>query len=171
METLCFRQDGLKRLSKTWSSIRTAGMTFSTLSAVSTTSNCNPEKRESVFALSESELLASPDEASDEAASEAGQGIDPSTGRPGMVRWNILVLGVFKQALDCDYDRPESLANHYDQVRIMLGHGDVCDKVRYNRRMCGSRSLDWNQWIGVWSADLGRGGAVRRGEHDLMRSQ
>ena len=95
---------------------------------------CKPEKRESVFALLESALLASPDDSSDEAASEAVQGIDPSTGRPGMELWNILVLGVLKQALDCDYDRLESLANHYDQVRTMLGHDDVGEKVRYNHR-------------------------------------
>jgi hypothetical protein len=43
------------------------------------------------------------------------------TGRTGMELWQILVLGVVRLSLDCDYDRLEYLA-HYDMlVRQMMG--------------------------------------------------
>jgi len=43
------------------------------------------------------------------------------TGRPGMDLWHILVLGVVRLALDCDYDRLEYLA-HYDKLmREIMG--------------------------------------------------
>ena len=43
-----------------------------------------------------------------------------ATGRPGMDLWHVLVLGVVRLALDCDYDRLEYLV-HYDTLlrRIM----------------------------------------------------
>lgn len=53
------------------------------------------------------------------------------TGRPGMDMWRVVVLGVLKQGLDCDYDRLEELANHHDTVRLMLGHGGYGDKYEY----------------------------------------
>ena len=40
-------------------------------------------------------------------------GTKKQTGRPGMDLWQILVLGVVRLALDCDYDRLEYLV-HYD---------------------------------------------------------
>ena len=43
------------------------------------------------------------------------------TGRPGMDLWNILVLGVVRLGLDCDYDRLEDLANHHALIRQILG--------------------------------------------------
>lgn len=43
------------------------------------------------------------------------------TGRPGMDLWHILVLGVTRLALDCDYDRLEDMANHHSLLRQMLG--------------------------------------------------
>ena len=48
------------------------------------------------------------------------QGPKPATGRPGMDLWHVLVLGVVRLALDCDYDRLEYLV-HYDTLlrRIM----------------------------------------------------
>ena len=47
-------------------------------------------------------------------------GTKQATGRPGMDLWHILVLGVVRLALDCDYDRLEYLV-HYDTLlrRIM----------------------------------------------------
>jgi len=43
------------------------------------------------------------------------------TGRPGMDLWQILVLGVVRLALDCDYDRLEYLV-HYDVLlRQIMG--------------------------------------------------
>lgn len=49
---------------------------------------------------------------------------DHRLGRPGMELWRILVLGVLKQGLDCDFDRLHELANQHKTVRAMLGHGD-----------------------------------------------
>ena len=49
---------------------------------------------------------------------------DHRLGRPGMDLWRILVLGVLKQGLDCDFDRLHELANQHRTVRAMLGHGD-----------------------------------------------
>lgn len=93
-----------------------------------------PELREPVFALLASEILASPTDASDDAAAEDSTGIDPNTGRPGMELWKILVLGLLKQGLDCDYDRLRNLANYHKQVRAVLGEDEVGEEVLYERR-------------------------------------
>ncbi len=44
-----------------------------------------------------------------------------ATGRPGLDLWHILVLGVVRLGLDCDYDRLEDLANHHALLRQILG--------------------------------------------------
>ena len=97
--------------------------------------------QQKVFALLESELLASPAEAGDEAAAEASPGINPTTGRPGMDLWKILVFGVVKQSLDCDYDRLENLANNHRQVRAMLGLDEHWEEVTYEGRTI-ARNVD-----------------------------
>ena len=56
---------------------------------------------------------------------------DRTVGRPGMDLWQILVLGVLKQGLNCDFDRLHDLANHHETVRAFLGHSDFGDKTRY----------------------------------------
>ncbi len=38
-------------------------------------------------------------------------------GRPGMELWTILVLGVVKQGLGCDFDRLQELANQHIPIR------------------------------------------------------
>ena len=60
----------------------------------------------------------------------------PGTGRPGMNFWRIVVLGVMKQGLDCDFDQLTDLANHHDQIRDMLGHSQErgLDGQRYSYR-------------------------------------
>lgn len=95
---------------------------------------CTPELREPVFALLTAEILASPTDSSADDASGESTGINPDTGRPGMELWKILVMGLLKQGLDCDYDRIGNLANHHGQVRAMLGDDDTGDKLRYDRR-------------------------------------
>ena len=40
-------------------------------------------------------------------------GVNKKVGRPGMAMWSILVLGVVKQGLGCDFDRLHNLANHH----------------------------------------------------------
>ena len=56
---------------------------------------------------------------------------DRTVGRPGMDLWQILVLGVLKQGLGCDFDRLHDLTNHHQTIRAFLGHGDFDDKTRY----------------------------------------
>jgi len=51
-----------------------------------------------------------------------GSKIDTSTGRPGMMLWNIFVLGAIKLGANCDYDRLKELANNHLTLRQMLGH-------------------------------------------------
>jgi IS5 family transposase len=48
-----------------------------------------------------------------------------ATGRPGLHLWQILVLGVVRLGLDCDYDRLEHLANYDSLLRQMLGLSPV----------------------------------------------
>lgn len=47
---------------------------------------------------------------------------DRDNGRPGMMLWQMLVLAVLKQGLDCDYDRLQELANEHGTLRLMLQH-------------------------------------------------
>ena len=57
--------------------------------------------------------------------------VDRTVGRPGMSLWQILVFGVLKQGLGCDFDRLQDLANHHAKVRAFLGHSDFGDETRY----------------------------------------
>lgn len=65
----------------------------------------SPEINEQVFALLEGKVIAG----------------KKATGRPGLDLWQILVLGVVRLGLDCDYDRLEDLANHHTLLRQILG--------------------------------------------------
>ena len=53
-------------------------------------------------------------------------------GRPGMDLWQILVMGVVMQGLDCDFDRLHDLVNHHSVIRQFLGHSDIWDKTTYS---------------------------------------
>ena len=55
-----------------------------------------------------------------------------SNGRPGMELWSILVLGVIRLDLNCDYDRLHELSNNHRVLRQMLGHSDFADESYYN---------------------------------------
>lgn len=63
------------------------------------------------------------------------QRFDPKTnktvGRPGMTLWTILVCGVIRLDLNCDYDRLHELVNEHNTLRQMLGHGTF-DEQRYH---------------------------------------
>lgn len=74
------------------------------------------KRREELFGLLESHIRP---------------GTDRTVGRPGMDLWRILVLGVLKQGLGCDFDRLHDLANNRRTVRAMLAHGDFADESRY----------------------------------------
>ena len=73
--------------------------------------------REPIFQLLEEQVL--PD-------------VDKKNGRPGMSLWKILVLGVLRLDLNCDYDRLAELANQHKTVREMLGHGSLFDETYYH---------------------------------------
>jgi hypothetical protein len=68
-----------------------------------------PELNTQIFALLEEKLLAG----------------KKKTGRPGLDLWHILVLGVTRLGLDCDYDRLEYLANYDGLLRQILGLNPV----------------------------------------------
>ena len=48
-----------------------------------------------------------------------------------MELWQVLVLGVLKQGLGCDFDRLHDLANHHETIRAFLGHSEFGDRTRY----------------------------------------
>jgi len=58
-------------------------------------------------------------------------GVDRTVGRPGLEMWRILVLGVVKQGLGCDFDRLHELANEHRTLRRFLGHAEFGDAHRY----------------------------------------
>ncbi len=64
-----------------------------------------PAVSEEIFALLEKHLV----------------GDKKDTGRPGMDLWHLLVLGVIRLGLDCDYDRLEHVANYDTLVRQLMG--------------------------------------------------
>src|SRR3990167_3409206 len=72
--------------------------------------------REPIFKLLEEKMLP---------------GVDKNNGRPGLSLWKILVMGVLRLDLNCDYDRLEELVNQHRTVRQMLGHADFFDDVQY----------------------------------------
>jgi IS5 family transposase len=78
----------------------------------------DPEVNEEIFALLEAKIV----------------GDKKQTGRPGMDLWRILVLGVVRLALDCDYDRMEHIANYDSLVREMLGISAYGEKVTFHHR-------------------------------------
>jgi hypothetical protein len=70
-----------------------------------------PAVNEKIFALLEAKLVEG----------------KKATGRPGMDLWQILVLGVVRLGLDCDYDRLEDIANHHSLVRMVMGLAAVAE--------------------------------------------
>jgi hypothetical protein len=58
-------------------------------------------------------------------------GVERKVGRPGMEMWRILVMGVIKQGLGCDFDRLHDLVNEHKTLRRFLGHGDIWNEYRY----------------------------------------
>jgi transposase, IS5 family len=57
--------------------------------------------------------------------------VDAKVGRPGMLQWRILVLGVMRLGLNADYDRVQDLANNHNKLRQMLGHGEWTATFEY----------------------------------------
>ena len=65
----------------------------------------------------------------------AGAALDK--GARGMDLWAVLVLGVFRLGLDCDFDRLAELANEHASLRKMLGHGAFDEDQTYAARTLG----------------------------------
>ena len=63
--------------------------------------------------------------------SQVAPNVSKCNGRPGMALWTILVCGVIRLDLNCDYDRLHELVNQHISIREILGHG-VFDDVRYH---------------------------------------
>jgi IS5 family transposase len=55
--------------------------------------------------------------------------MNAKNGRPGMLLWNILVMGVLRLNLSWDYDRLLEMVNHHQTIREMLGHHFYNDDV------------------------------------------
>ena len=59
-------------------------------------------------------------------------------GRPGMLLWNILVLGVIRLNCNWDYDKLMEIANNHKILRQILGHGsrmngfEIDDGIHYH---------------------------------------
>ena len=67
--------------------------------------------------------------------------VSKSNGRPGMALWTILVCGVIRLDLNCDYDRLHELVNHHDTIREMLGHGAFEDVYSHFQTLQDNVSL------------------------------
>ena len=59
------------------------------------------------------------------------QGVDLTKGRPGLELWKIVVMGVVKQGLGCDFDRLLELVNQHLTLRKFLGHATGWDETSY----------------------------------------
>jgi hypothetical protein len=57
--------------------------------------------------------------------------VNAKNGRPGMLLWNILVMGVLRLNLNWDYDRLLEMVNHHRTIREMLGHHFYDDNVEH----------------------------------------
>ena len=77
-----------------------------------------PEVNQEIFALLE----------------EKACGDKKDTGRPGMDLWHILVLGVVRLALDCDYDRLEHVAEYDRLVRAIMGVADFGGQEQFHHK-------------------------------------
>ena len=58
-------------------------------------------------------------------------GVDLTVGRPGLELWKIVVMGVVKQGLGCDFDRLHELVNQHLTLRKFLGHATGWDEASY----------------------------------------
>ena len=78
-----------------------------------------PELNEAIFELLENTVVGSK---------------QSTTGRPGMDLWHILVLGVVRLGLNCDYDRLEHIANYDTLVRQIMGLPAFGSQVSFHHK-------------------------------------
>ena len=79
----------------------------------------NPQTQKELFSILETHFLP---------------GVNLKVGRPGMDLWRVLVLGILKQGLDCDFDRLTELANQHQTLRKMLCHSNFREKQLYKQQ-------------------------------------
>ena len=93
----------------------------------------NEPLRQKILDLLEDELL---NKLGTDAGSPANphRKIDPTVGRPSMELWRILVLGLLKQGLGCDYDRLHELANQPCTLKRLLGLEDFWQSPVFKHR-------------------------------------
>jgi IS5 family transposase len=77
---------------------------------------CTPELREKVFKILQKIIP---------------EHTDPTTGRPGMELWKILVLGTLRLNCNWDYDKVQEIANQHNTLRQMLGHAFMDQSYYY----------------------------------------
>ena len=94
---------------------------------------CDDELRQQVFDLLEQQLLQRSGTDADADAAPAAR-INPDVGRPGLQLWQVVVLAVLKQGLNCDYDRLAELASKHLDVRRMLGLPEGFAEQRFTQR-------------------------------------
>ena len=94
---------------------------------------CDDELRQQVFDLLEQQLLQRPRTDADADAAPTAR-INPDVGRPGLQLWQVVVLAVLKQGLNCDCDRLAELAGKHLDVRRMLGLPDGFAEQRFTQR-------------------------------------
>ena len=95
----------------------------------------DPELRKEMLDLLSSHLIEDPSlNGNGSGTQDEGKKINPNNGRPGMSLWELLVLAILKQGLNCDYDRLHELACKHLDVRRMMGFGDVFDKEEVSYR-------------------------------------
>ena len=71
------------------------------------------------------------------------------TGRPGMDLWRILVMGILKQGLRCDFDHLREIVNRHADVQAFLGHDVWFDPCRYElQTIRGNVSLPAPELLG-----------------------
>lgn len=73
--------------------------------------------------------------------------VSKTNGRPGMTLWNILVCGVIRLDLNCDFDRLHELVNNHLTLREMLGHGMFDDAAYHHQTLKDNVSLLTSQLL------------------------
>lgn len=99
--------------------------------------------RAKVFALLSKHLLADGSQSAGQPCElgPLGPCIDAGNGRPGMSLWSVLVLGLLRKGLNCDYDRLHELASKHVDVRRMLGISELDPTVASCRTIARNVSL------------------------------
>lgn len=70
-----------------------------------------------------------------------------TTGRPGMDLWHILVLGIVRLGLNCDYDRLEHIANYDTLVRQIMGLPTFGSQVNFHHKTISDNVCHFDETV------------------------